>query len=145
MAWQEQVQPGNKMPLRFNSVVIFAPALVCGTHVLYCTAVSSYLSQSCHVISTLIRSLKLKACVLCSMPTAAQLPPYIPVGCSLLYLFTWCLEIRSVPKKVLLSLKRPLLYIPSLQNKAALLFHTLKCVNIQLVYASSCSAYLAIW
>ncbi|XP_062377220.1 methionine synthase reductase [Sardina pilchardus] len=33
---------------------------------------------------------------------AAQLPPYVPVGCTLLYLFTWCLEIRSVPKKAFL-------------------------------------------
>ncbi|KAL2085388.1 hypothetical protein ACEWY4_018708 [Coilia grayii] len=33
---------------------------------------------------------------------AAQLPPYVPVGCTLLYLLTWCLEIRSVPKKAFL-------------------------------------------
>ncbi|XP_076146948.1 methionine synthase reductase isoform X2 [Alosa pseudoharengus] len=33
---------------------------------------------------------------------AAQLPPYVPVACTLLYLLTWCLEIRSVPKKAFL-------------------------------------------
>ncbi|XP_034562372.1 methionine synthase reductase isoform X2 [Notolabrus celidotus] len=33
---------------------------------------------------------------------AAQVPPYIPQNISLLYLFTWCLEIRSVPKKAFL-------------------------------------------
>ncbi|KAL4635154.1 methionine synthase reductase [Arapaima gigas] len=32
----------------------------------------------------------------------AQIPSYIPEGCSLQYLFTWCLEIRSVPKKAFL-------------------------------------------
>lgn len=30
----------------------------------------------------------------------AQVPSYIPQNASLLYLLTWCLEIRSVPKKV---------------------------------------------
>lgn len=33
---------------------------------------------------------------------AATLPPYIPAGCSLLYVLTWCLEIRSAPKKAFL-------------------------------------------
>ncbi|KAJ3611106.1 hypothetical protein NHX12_021122 [Muraenolepis orangiensis] len=32
----------------------------------------------------------------------AQLPPHIPGTCSLEYLLTWCLEIRSVPKKAFL-------------------------------------------
>ncbi|XP_074549213.1 methionine synthase reductase isoform X2 [Halichoeres trimaculatus] len=32
----------------------------------------------------------------------AQVPPYIPQNISLLYLFTWCLEIRSIPKKAFL-------------------------------------------
>ncbi|XP_061121393.1 methionine synthase reductase isoform X2 [Syngnathus typhle] len=32
----------------------------------------------------------------------AQVPSYIPQNISLLYLFTWCLEIRSVPKKAFL-------------------------------------------
>ncbi|XP_071341465.1 methionine synthase reductase isoform X2 [Trachinotus anak] len=32
----------------------------------------------------------------------AQVPTYIPQRISLLYLFTWCLEIRSVPKKAFL-------------------------------------------
>ncbi|XP_061660803.1 methionine synthase reductase isoform X2 [Syngnathoides biaculeatus] len=32
----------------------------------------------------------------------AQVPPYIPQNISLLYLLTWCLEIRSVPKKAFL-------------------------------------------
>ncbi|KAM9337183.1 methionine synthase reductase [Symphorus nematophorus] len=32
----------------------------------------------------------------------AQVPPYIPQNTSLLYLLTWCLEIRSVPKKAFL-------------------------------------------
>uniref|UniRef100_A0A1A8MZD9 Methionine synthase reductase n=2 Tax=Nothobranchius pienaari TaxID=704102 RepID=A0A1A8MZD9_9TELE len=32
----------------------------------------------------------------------AQLPPHVPQNVSLLFLFTWCLEIRSVPKKALL-------------------------------------------
>ncbi|XP_019718727.1 methionine synthase reductase isoform X2 [Hippocampus comes] len=32
----------------------------------------------------------------------AQVPSYIPQNISLLYLLTWCLEIRSVPKKALL-------------------------------------------
>ncbi|KAM3592902.1 uncharacterized protein V6R79_001416 [Siganus canaliculatus] len=32
----------------------------------------------------------------------AQVPPYIPENISLLYLLTWCLEIRSVPKKAFL-------------------------------------------
>lgn len=31
----------------------------------------------------------------------AQVPSYVPQNISLLYLLTWCLEIRSVPKKVL--------------------------------------------
>ncbi|KAJ8010495.1 hypothetical protein DPEC_G00075680 [Dallia pectoralis] len=30
---------------------------------------------------------------------AAQVPSYIPENCTVQYLFTWCLEIRSVPKK----------------------------------------------
>lgn len=30
----------------------------------------------------------------------AQVPSFIPHNASLLYLLTWCLEIRSVPKKV---------------------------------------------
>lgn len=30
----------------------------------------------------------------------AQVPSFIPHSASLLYLLTWCLEIRSVPKKV---------------------------------------------
>lgn len=33
-------------------------------------------------------------------PTGAQVPSHIPQGVSLLFLLTWCLEIRSVPKKV---------------------------------------------
>lgn len=33
---------------------------------------------------------------------AAQLPPYVPETCTLSHLFTWCLEIRSVPKKAFL-------------------------------------------
>lgn len=37
---------------------------------------------------------------LLSSPTGAQVPGHIPDGCSLQYLLTWCLEIRSVPKKV---------------------------------------------
>uniref|UniRef100_A0A671XEP8 Methionine synthase reductase n=1 Tax=Sparus aurata TaxID=8175 RepID=A0A671XEP8_SPAAU len=32
----------------------------------------------------------------------AQVPPYIPKNISLLYVLTWCLEIRSVPKKAFL-------------------------------------------
>uniref|UniRef100_A0A668U3X2 Methionine synthase reductase n=1 Tax=Oreochromis aureus TaxID=47969 RepID=A0A668U3X2_OREAU len=32
----------------------------------------------------------------------AQVPPYIPQNVSLLFLLTWCLEIRSVPKKAFL-------------------------------------------
>uniref|UniRef100_A0A8P4GDB1 Methionine synthase reductase n=1 Tax=Dicentrarchus labrax TaxID=13489 RepID=A0A8P4GDB1_DICLA len=32
----------------------------------------------------------------------AQVPPYIPQNISLLYLLTWCLEIRHVPKKAFL-------------------------------------------
>lgn len=32
----------------------------------------------------------------------AQVPPFIPGKVSLLFLFTWCLEIRSVPKKAFL-------------------------------------------
>ncbi|XP_024135825.1 methionine synthase reductase isoform X2 [Oryzias melastigma] len=32
----------------------------------------------------------------------AQVPPHIPQNVSLLFLFTWCLEIRSVPKKAFL-------------------------------------------
>ncbi|XP_073343911.1 methionine synthase reductase isoform X2 [Pagrus major] len=32
----------------------------------------------------------------------AQVPPYIPQNISLLYLLTWCLEIRSIPKKAFL-------------------------------------------
>lgn len=33
---------------------------------------------------------------------AAQLPAYVPENCTLSHLFTWCLEIRSVPKKAFL-------------------------------------------
>ncbi|XP_061096578.1 methionine synthase reductase [Conger conger] len=33
---------------------------------------------------------------------AAQIPSYIPENCTLKYLFTWCLEIRTVPKKAFL-------------------------------------------
>ncbi|KAJ8376585.1 hypothetical protein SKAU_G00071650 [Synaphobranchus kaupii] len=33
---------------------------------------------------------------------AAQIPSYIPDNCTLHYLMTWCLEIRSVPKKAFL-------------------------------------------
>ncbi|XP_064189216.1 methionine synthase reductase isoform X1 [Anguilla rostrata] len=33
---------------------------------------------------------------------AAQIPSYIPENCTLQHLMTWCLEIRSVPKKALL-------------------------------------------
>lgn len=36
-----------------------------------------------------------------SLVIGAQLPPHTPEHISLLYLLTWCLEIRSVPKKVL--------------------------------------------
>ncbi|XP_036935079.1 methionine synthase reductase isoform X2 [Acanthopagrus latus] len=32
----------------------------------------------------------------------AQVPPYIPKNISLLYVLTWCLEIRSIPKKAFL-------------------------------------------
>ncbi|KAM7369979.1 hypothetical protein PAMP_011266 [Pampus punctatissimus] len=37
--------------------------------------------------------------------TGAQVPSYIPQNVSLLYLLTWCLEIRSVPKKIHVSLR----------------------------------------
>lgn len=36
--------------------------------------------------------------------SGAQVPSHIPKDISLLYLLTWCLEIRSVPKKVPLVL-----------------------------------------
>ncbi|XP_060755980.1 methionine synthase reductase [Neoarius graeffei] len=32
----------------------------------------------------------------------ARVPPYIPENCTLQYLLTWCLEIRSIPKKAFL-------------------------------------------
>nr|XP_046226981.1 methionine synthase reductase isoform X2 [Scatophagus argus] len=37
-----------------------------------------------------------------SKKKGAQVPPYVPQNISLLYLLTWCLEIRSVPKKAFL-------------------------------------------
>ncbi|XP_047273191.1 methionine synthase reductase isoform X2 [Homo sapiens] len=33
----------------------------------------------------------------------ATLPQHIPAGCSLQFIFTWCLEIRAIPKKVFFS------------------------------------------
>ncbi|XP_051910398.1 methionine synthase reductase isoform X2 [Hippocampus zosterae] len=46
-----------------------------------------------HVHVSLLKNTKKKG---------AQVPSYIPQNISLLYLLTWCLEIRSVPKKALL-------------------------------------------
>lgn len=36
--------------------------------------------------------------------TGARVPPYITEKCTLQYLLTWCLEIRSIPKKVMYTL-----------------------------------------
>lgn len=44
--------------------------------------------------------------VLCSLAAGAQVPSYIPQNISLLYLLTWCLEIRSVPKKVVYTMSK---------------------------------------
>lgn len=52
------------------------------------------------VFRTCRRLLKMPFNVLVSNVVGAQVPPYIPHNASLLYLLTWCLEIRSVPKKV---------------------------------------------
>nr|XP_019943122.1 PREDICTED: methionine synthase reductase isoform X1 [Paralichthys olivaceus] len=49
--------------------------------------------RNCHVHVSLKKDHKKKG---------AQVPPYIPQNISLLYLLTWCLEIRSVPKKAFL-------------------------------------------
>ncbi|XP_046879819.1 methionine synthase reductase isoform X1 [Hypomesus transpacificus] len=49
--------------------------------------------RSCQVQLSLRKDTKKKA---------AQLPSYIPENSTLLYLFTWCMEIRSVPKKAFL-------------------------------------------
>ena len=38
--------------------------------------------------------------LLYSLAAGAQLPPHIPDNCTVQYLLMWCLEIRSVPKKV---------------------------------------------
>ena len=35
-----------------------------------------------------------------SLAPGAQTPPHVPDNCTVQYLLTWCLEIRSVPKKV---------------------------------------------
>ncbi|XP_034998099.2 methionine synthase reductase [Hippoglossus stenolepis] len=49
--------------------------------------------RNCHVHVSLKKDHKKRG---------AQVPPYIPQSISLQYLFTWCLEIRSVPKKAFL-------------------------------------------
>ncbi|XP_018609734.1 methionine synthase reductase [Scleropages formosus] len=67
--------------------------------------------NSCAEVDELLRRLGLSQQKSCSVQLqlradtkkkAAQIPSYIPERCSLQYLFTWCLEIRSVLKKAFL-------------------------------------------